>query len=317
MPSREDHLEVGDETDWQREERWAQRRGYDERDGPDGPPRGSSPARWLVPVLIVVALVAGAGVWAVQSGRVSWSGAGDGGDPAPVASLEGADLADPFLGTPAERYGVGEAGIEIPEATALGAYDVTRVRDVLETAKRLLVLSRLEGAMLGGDTAPFLAALAPAARAKVAPLFDAGGPEAMSYGSRLAPGQRLLATPRTSGSMRAELGPSGELLVVTSYVTVYPLVPPGPVANRGDTHVVNRADVTFAFYDTRWAPTDRGAWPVSTRGYTFHMDCEAVARGLIALSATSPTGGPAGGRDPKDYYATTTPADAEDGCPDS
>jgi hypothetical protein len=263
------------------------------------------------------------GGWAVQTGRMSWSaltgdsgdGPGDEAGRAPERALPGVDLTNPFDGTPAASYAESVAGIEVPAATAVGRYDADRVGRAFAAVTRVVQLSRLDPAMLtDGDPSAYLAALSPVARARVEPAFTGGGKEALSYGTRLASGQRLLATPRVRGTLRAELGERDELVVVADYLVVYPLAPPAPVSDRADTHALTRAEATFAFYDERWPEESRGVWPLRSKGYTYQMDCAQLARGLLALAppASANAAARAGSRD--DYYGLDAPLDAPQDC---
>jgi hypothetical protein len=59
--------------------------------------------------------------------------------------------ADPFAGTPADKWANGEAGIVIPKAKPTGDYSADQVEEAYETTKKLLVAAALDKQTLDGD----------------------------------------------------------------------------------------------------------------------------------------------------------------------
>ncbi|MFJ6719507.1 hypothetical protein [Streptomyces sp. NPDC091259] len=60
-------------------------------------------------------------------------------------------LREPFRGSPASQWADGAAGIEVPEATAVGGMSVGQVADALAKAKQFLVATNLDPAVLRGE----------------------------------------------------------------------------------------------------------------------------------------------------------------------
>jgi hypothetical protein len=316
--SGEPGLEFGDDDWWQEAERRAV------RDVRRSRRRASlrRAARWL-PLGLVVAVVIGAGGWYARGGPA------DGAPSAPPKSrpavalepsrraLSATDLGDPYLGTPAARFAVGAAGLVPPAATPVGGHSAAEVATHLASAKRLLILSRLDPRMLERrDPAAFLAALSPTMRGLAAPTFAGSGAGSTSYASRLAPGRRLLAPPRVDGSMTVRTGKHGEVVVATDYVFVYPVAGDLPVYDRAATHVIVRAKVDFSFIaDQRFIAANQGVMVSVPGAFSFNIDCALIARGLLAPSSKLAAPGATPDRERSEYYRAGTPIPAEQGCP--
>ncbi|MFE2326394.1 hypothetical protein ACFXD5_21115 [Streptomyces sp. NPDC059385] len=58
---------------------------------------------------------------------------------------------DPFRGSPALQWADGAAGIEVPEATAVGGFSKEQVADALAKAKQFLVAANLDPATMRGE----------------------------------------------------------------------------------------------------------------------------------------------------------------------
>jgi hypothetical protein len=63
---------------------------------------------------------------------------------------------DPFIGTPANGWADGAAGIIVPAARAHGPYTTAQVRSAYETTRKLLIAGNLDWPTLrGGSPAAF------------------------------------------------------------------------------------------------------------------------------------------------------------------
>jgi hypothetical protein len=71
-----------------------------------------------------------------------------------ASSLPTPTVAAPFLGTPAQSYADGAAGIVIPPAHAVGNYPAAAVAAAYQMTKRLLIAANLNGPTLNGGTRP-------------------------------------------------------------------------------------------------------------------------------------------------------------------
>jgi len=308
-------LEIGDDDWWKqaekrvlRDARRARRRA-----------RLKVVARWL-PVALVVVLVGAAGVWVVREDRLpALPGTSDALDGAALP-LTDAELRAPFITTPAAAFPTGEASLVLPAPKPVGRHSALTVAGHLRTAKRLLVLSRLDPRMVERrDPAAFLAALSPRERQRVAPLISRNDGDALVWATRVAPGSTMLAPPRFSGGMSVRLGRDGEVVVATDYVFIYALKPPGPVYDATETHVIVRAQVAFSFLaDRRWSDADQGISLQESSTHYSNIDCRQGLRGLLALPSQGPLAGTASGaeddRSREDYYRTDLPVPTGDSC---
>ena len=165
--------------------------------------------------------------------------------------------------------------------------------------------------------------LAPDLQDHMRPLFDGRHDvEATMVVTRVATGWPLLpAAPKVNGSMRAEAGGSGELVVRTNYVFAYAFAAPEPGRVTGPLDIVAMNRVVMD-YVVRSGPdvrdTSRGLWTDQSSGFTYSMSCDAIDRGFLAPSIADPRmDGPAvAEREPEQYFDPDQPLPTEDGCVD-
>ncbi|HEY0485016.1 MAG TPA: hypothetical protein VGD72_02050 [Mycobacteriales bacterium] len=251
----------------------------------------------------------------VPAGTVSWGPA--------LLGARGADRsatlpADPFTGTPAERYPRAADGIVLPRPTAIGSWSASDVGMVLRRTRDVLVAARLDPRMVEqGTTARYLALLAPATRAMVRQQVVAGGP-GLGYVTRLAPGWTIDAKAgiRVAGTMSVKAGKDRQLVVTADYVWVYPLkggtAKPPPVA--GSRLVVLRTVETYEWYPPESITVaDRGLRPGGGTVGQSNMDCTLADKGLLALPPPGQKGRPAALSDPA-YSPKTQPGAIPDTC---
>lgn len=210
-------------------------------------------------------------------------------------------LAEPFRGSPALQWADGAAGIEVPEATAVGGMSKEQVADALAKARQFLIAANLDPATLRGERPA--AALA---------LLDPRQPEVPQRLEQYLAKPTEQDTPvllftrfdpaevkpvgdvvKVRGSMRAEQGEPGELRVVTDYTFVHPMTKGGTSVQR----TIVRRQVTLSLLDpARWEAT-RGRLQLSAYLSEWsNVACKA-ADGFLhpdfptdALAGPAPTG---------------------------
>lgn len=273
-------------------------------------PRGR--ARAVAGVALVAVMLVGVSVWSAV-GR----------DESQPAAWTGVDLERPFTGTPADGWADGEAGVVAPPAEAVGGFTADEVAQAYERVRQAVIASRLDRRVVEGhDVEPFLGLLAPDLRDHVRPLFDGRHDvEATMVVTRMAKGWPLLpAAPKVNGSMRAEAGKPGELVVRTNYVVAYAFAAPEPGRLTGpmDIVVVNRIEMSYV---VRSGPAFRegsqGLWTDQAAGFSFSMSCEASRQGFLApWIADRRTGDPGVEEEAERYFDPAEPLSTEDTCTD-
>lgn len=201
--------------------------------------------------------------------------------PPPSVYPDRPTLQEPFRGSPAAQWADGAAGIELPEATAVGGMSKAQVADALQKTKEFLVAANLDPATLRGERpAAALAILDPRQpevpgeleRSLTHPTAD--NTPVMLF-TRFDPAQvePVGDVVKVRGSMKAEQGEHGELLVVADYTFVHPMTKGGTSVQR----TIVRRQITLALLDpARW-DTTRGRLQV--RKYTAewsNVACEAA-----------------------------------------
>ncbi|MBW4720382.1 hypothetical protein [Saccharothrix obliqua] len=226
----------------------------------------------------------------------------------------------PFTGTPAATWADGEAGIVVGEARPVGEYTAEQVAEVYAQVRAVVIASRLDRRLVEGhDLEPLYALLAPTQRTWVAEQVAPGG-AALALVSRAAGGSRLSpVAPKVSGTMRAEVGPDGELVVKTDYIVAYAFAPDHPdlVGDPLDVIVVKRSRTDFTrHFPDRVRADDAGLWFGPGTGYTYSMACRAAREGFLAPKLTEriAVGGPADDRDPESYFDLGQPIEVDQGC---
>ena len=251
------------------------------------PPRGSQPSRhgriWsLVVAVVVLACTAGATVAIitlakhppkVAAGKAPVNGPGPSSHPttgaASNAFLPSPTLVAPFLGTPAQSYANGNAGIVIPPVHAVGAYSAAHVEAAYQTTKRLLIAANLNPqALRGGSTSAFAGMLVAQQRAIFVdglgkPGFNPDGSQrsTRTWVTSFAPGstQFVGSVIKVHGAMRARTAANGNSTVLrihADYLFVYPVEQPGQPLTL--TRIVVRYVVNydFATYDDPGGPLE-------------------------------------------------------------
>ncbi|MFG2337018.1 hypothetical protein [Streptomyces yangpuensis] len=208
-------------------------------------------------------------------------------------------LEEPFRGSPALQWADGAAGIELPAATPVAGMSAETVADALQKARQFLVAANLDPATLRGERPASAIALldprqpdmlkdverylkAPTAQDTPVLLFTRFDP------ARVKPVGDVV---KVRGSMRAEQGEPGELLVVADYTFVHPVTP--TTGGSDVQRTIVRRQTTFALLDpARWETT-RGR--LQLRAYHSewsNVECEAADGFLHPQFAADVPAGP-------------------------
>ncbi|WP_405979185.1 hypothetical protein [Streptomyces sp. NBC_00158] len=217
-------------------------------------------------------------------------------------------LKEPFRGSPAAQWADGAAGIEVPEAAAVGWMSKEQVADALSKAKRFLVAADLDPANLkGGRPEGALALLDPRqpevperVERSLAQPDGADSPVLLFTRFDPAEAQPVGDVVKVRGSMRVAAGEPGEVLLVTDYTFVHPMTR----ADRSVQRTIVRRQITFSVLDpSRWQATQGRLQLHTYKSEWSNVQCEAT-RGFLhpdfpkdTSGGTRPSGTP---RDPYD-----------------
>lgn len=186
--------------------------------------------------------------------------------------------ADPFAGTPADRWADGTAGITLPAATAIGSYTKAQVEYAYQTTRDLLVAAELnKQTLLGGAPAAFADLLVAPEKTWFEQNLnkkgaDKNGDALSSRGlvMSFAPGSTQLigGVIKVHGTMsaRAATADNGgdELVVHVDYIFVYPIEPPHEPDDW--MRVVNEVVWTMTFADWQGSASSFAPWVNATSG---------------------------------------------------
>ncbi|WP_405439096.1 hypothetical protein OG373_16930 [Streptomyces avidinii] len=254
---------------------WAEPPGW--RTGPAWQERRRGPRR--LGIALAVACIAGLALVAVRPellidrlvGEAGALGAGAGAPPPaaesvrptapppPVAPDE-PTLQDPFRGSPALQWADGAAGIEVPEATAVGGMSKETVADALQKTRRFLVAANLDPATLRGERPAEALALLDPLQPEIPQRLEqyltrpTEQDTPVTVFTRFDPAEvkPVGDVVKVRGGMRVEKGEPGEVLVVTDYTFVHPLTKGGTSVQR----TIVRRQITLALLDpVRWETT--------------------------------------------------------------
>jgi hypothetical protein len=219
------------------------------RSGTGGTRRGRIMS--IAAALVVVALLAGGAYELPRLGQHRTSAPADnnpvtnGATPTARPATTGAvlptpTLAAPFLGTPAQSYADGAAGIVIPPAAPVGTYTAAQVEAAYQMTKTMLVAADLNGPTLaGGAPDAFANLLIPQQRSEFVAGLDRTGVNAhgderstRAWITSFAPGTTQLvgSVVKVHGTMQATTGMNGSwhvLVIHADYLFVYPVEEPG------------------------------------------------------------------------------------------
>ncbi|MEU2662775.1 hypothetical protein [Micromonospora sp. NPDC007220] len=224
---------------------------------------------------------------------------------------------DLFAGTPAASFALREKAIVLPAATAQGPFDKVQVRAALDSVRKALIESRLETAMLVGDTEPFLGLLAPDSRAEMRPHFD--NSRFLHVATRIGSQADWEYDIRAQGriSYRARTVAGVRLLeVTTEFVWTYPF----DVMRRapaGAGLVAVRDRVVWQVPHPKDVPaSSRGLWLASAKAVTWNADCAWLRDGWVNVMQWLPDlhGPRVPGGDPGDFFDLAAPMASTSRC---
>ncbi|MEU8777794.1 hypothetical protein [Streptomyces sp. NPDC048606] len=184
--------------------------------------------------------------------------------PPPPVDPDRPTLKDPFRGSPALQWADGEAGIEVPAASALAGMSQEQVAGALAKAKTFLVAANLDPATLRGERPQAALALLDPRQPKVPEQVERSltrptkEDDPATLFTRFDPAEvrPVGDVVKVRGSMRAEAGDPGELRVVADYTFVYPMTKPTTAEDRDVQRTIVRRQITFSLLDpSRWQAT--------------------------------------------------------------
>ncbi|MFJ3880010.1 hypothetical protein ACIPW5_21460 [Streptomyces sp. NPDC090077] len=176
---------------------------------------------------------------------------------------------EPFRGSPAAQWADGAAGIEVPEATAVGGMSKEAVAEALAKAKQFLVGANLDPATLRGERPEAAMALLDPkdekTRTAMAKAFERPGrdQDPLDWFTRYDPAELKPAgdVVKVRGRMWVEAGEQpGQAHVRADYSFVYPFTRAG--GNPEDVaRTIVRRELTFSIADPdRWEGTPGRLW---------------------------------------------------------
>ncbi|MFB6618016.1 hypothetical protein ACIGFK_40175 [Streptomyces sp. NPDC085524] len=245
--------------------------------------------------------------------------------PPPSADPDRPTLQEPFRGSPALQWADGAAGIELPEAAAVGGVPKEKIADALRNAKAFLVASNLDPAALKGERpAAALALLDPEHTEVSADLEKSlAGPskeqDPMSLFTRYDPAEvkPVGEVVKVRGRMWVEAGKeAGQAHVRADYSFVYPLVKAAPGADQVERTIVRR-EITFLVADPRkWQVTAGKLRLADFRVDLANSACEVYDGYMHPGFDTDPVAGSTPSGTPKDPYdrSKSIGAGTQEGC---
>ncbi|WP_254705818.1 hypothetical protein [Streptomyces vilmorinianum] len=285
---------------------------------------GQSALGRMVSGAVGIVVTAGLAILVIRPELMPWRDAGDSTPlaaetarpseaPSEEAYADMPTLTEPFKGSPALRWADGPAGIELPQAKAVGWMSKDQVAAAMTKTKEFLVAANLDPAVIKGDKPAKALALLdpqqPGVRAGVekglAKPTEEDDPTLLF--SRFSPAEvRLVGSVvKTRGRMTVEHGKgenARDVLIYTDYTFVYPLVKTRPGAAEV-TRTIVRRQVTFALPDPEKFVVTRGKLSVyEWSSNVGNDDCEHPVDGffhpqfdedLLADLAAGGSGGPA------------------------
>lgn len=290
--------------------------------GPPGPP---PPKRRTG---LVVGLVAGVLVLLLCLGAVGFVAvrtlSGDEGDETPPVTAPSDDATpretpepadrDPFAGSPAADFAVGEDGIVLPEAEAVGDFSRREVADALVAVREALIALRIDQRMLfEHDPEPFLELVAPDNADYLKEAFDSG-----SFGyfaTQIADHATLVEpAPRVHGEISFEATTDEQgirvIEVVTSFLWAYAFEPP---SEDLDGIVVVRDELVWQIpHSDDVLDSSQGLWLWNGESYAWGIDCDAFAQSLLAPQSRPGRG--IDGPDQDDIFDLDSGLDYPDTC---
>ncbi|MCX5385125.1 hypothetical protein [Streptomyces sp. NBC_00083] len=233
-------------------------------------------------------------------------------------------LKEPFRGSPAAQYADGAAGIEAPEATALGGVPKKRVAAALADTRALLIDADLNPATLRGGRPEAAFALMDPAQKHFLGFLDTAltkpdeDHDPLNFFTRFDPTKvRLVGdVVKTRGRMTFGARSGGGVTVHADYTFVYPLVEFAPGSKEVERTIVRRIlDVEIAGEDARASANGR-LWVTKYDVDIANSACDLYDGYAHPQFHSEPDTGPAPSGPAVDPYDRSKPLDAkrQEGC---
>ncbi|MEU9301562.1 hypothetical protein [Streptomyces sp. NPDC048269] len=230
--------------------------------------------------------------------------------PPPSVDPDRATLKEPFRGSPAAQWADGAAGIEVPQATAVGGLSQAQVAEGLGKAKQFLVLANLDPATLRGERPAAALDMIDPGQKQVVDLLEqalarpAKDSDPLQFFTRADPARVRLAgdVVKVRGRMTVEPGEQdGQVNVLVDYTFVYPLIQARAGADEVSRTIVRR-QMEFTFADPRKWRIKAGAMQIGPYRYDIvNSECFVYDGYLHPIFSDSPTGVTPSGT-PQDPY---------------
>ncbi len=245
--------------------------------------------------------------------------------PPPSVDPDRPTLQDPFRGSPALQWADGAAGIELPEATAVGGVSKEKIAETLRNAKAFLVAANLDPAVLKGERPEAALALLDPKNTEASEHLEKSlaqpgrDQDPMNLFTRYNPAEvkPVGEVVKVRGRMWVEAGKEqGQADVRLDYSFVYPLVKAAPGADQVERTIVRR-EITFTVADPRKWQVTAGRLRLSDyRVDLANSACEVYDGYLHPGFDADPAAGPTPSGPPKDPYDRSKGIDegAPEGC---
>ncbi|KOU17471.1 hypothetical protein MRQ86_23200 [Streptomyces sp. MMS21 TC-5] len=245
--------------------------------------------------------------------------------PPPSVDPDRPTLQDPFRGSPALQWADGAAGIELPEATAVGGVSKEKIAETLQNAKAFLVAANLDPAVLKGERPEAALALLDPKNTEASEHLEKSlaqpgrDQDPMNLFTRYNPAEvkPVGEVVKVRGRMWVEAGKEqGQADVRLDYSFVYPLVKAAPGADQVERTIVRR-EITFTVADPRKWQVTAGRLRLSDHRVDLaNSACEVYDGYLHPGFDADPAAGPTPSGPPKDPYDRSKGIDegAPEGC---
>ncbi|MEV8530345.1 hypothetical protein [Streptomyces sp. NPDC051211] len=231
---------------------------------------------------------------------------------------------EPFRGSPAAQWADGAAGIEVPEAKAVGGMTKQQVADALRRTKELLVAANVDPRTLRGERPEAALRLLEPRQAEVHGMLVKGlaapgkKQDPVQMFTRFDPAEvRVLGDAvKTRGRMWFEAAERpGEVVVKADYSFVYPLVR----AKKGSEEVARtivRRQLTVAVNDPRRYEVTKGTLAVIEYPNEMANSACDVHDGFLhpTFPSDARTPGTAPSGPAEDPYDRSTELSSDEGC---
>ncbi|GAB3903341.1 hypothetical protein GCM10029964_095130 [Kibdelosporangium lantanae] len=200
--------------------------------------------------------------------------------PTSVVRVPKVDLAHPFATTPAAGWADGEAGLVVPEATAVNGVGAATVAKALDQARAAVVESHLDRRVIQDGNVDLYAALF--AHDAQQEIRDDNGQLRL----RIKPGFTLLdVPPKVKGTLSVTAGDKrGQLVVHANLAIAYAFNTDNPDQLRDAMDIVSvtRYDQKYVYLDDSFVKVAQGLWAGDTQSLWYSVACTPSKDHLLA-----------------------------------